>query len=145
MKSLLKYELWCRAEVQQFNFSNSQRCFAFFACIVKARTGSKSPALSTTRSVIIILLLRIFRIFQQSEHIAYFFPHQLAFSTTFFILFVFLLPISIRFRCLNHLVANRMASSMSPDPCGTRWGSWFQAILYHISASYLAFMRSAYF
>ena len=47
---------------------------------------------------------------------------------------MFLLPISIRFCYLDHLVANRMAPSMCPDPCGTRWGSWFQAILYHISA-----------
>jgi len=29
-----------------------------------------------------------------------------------------------------------MAPSMCPDPCGTRWGSWFQAILYHISAHF---------
>jgi len=27
-----------------------------------------------------------------------------------------------------------MAPSMCPDPYGTRWGSWFQAILYHVSA-----------
>ena len=31
---------------------------------------------------------------------------------------VFLLPISIRFRYLDHLVANRMAPSMCLDPCG---------------------------
>jgi len=37
-----------------------------------------------------------------------------------------------------------MAPSMCPDHCGTRWGSWFQGILYHISA-YLVFMRFAYF
>ena len=42
--------------------------------------------------------------------------------------------ISIRFRYLDHLVVNKMAPSMCPDPCGTRWSSWFQAILYHISA-----------
>ena len=29
------------------------------------------------------------------------------------------------------------------DPCGSRWGSWFQAILYHISAAHSAFMQSA--
>ena len=29
-----------------------------------------------------------------------------------------------------------MAPSMCLDPCGTRWGSWFQAILYHISAHF---------
>ena len=56
-----------------------------------------------------------------------------------------LLVISIRFRYLDHLVANRMAPSMCLDPCGTRWGSWFQAILYHTSAAYLVFMWSAYF
>ena len=30
-----------------------------------------------------------------------------------------------------------MAPSMCSDRCGTSWGSWFQAILYHISAAYL--------
>ena len=45
------------------------------------------------------------------------------------------LPISIMFCHLDHLVANRMAPSMCPNHCGTRWGSWFQAILYHISAT----------
>ena len=63
-----------------------------------------------------------------------FFPHKLAFTTAFLILFVFLLPISIRFRYLDHLVANRMAPSVCPDPCGTRWVSWFHAIMHHISA-----------
>jgi len=57
-----------------------------------------------------------------------------AFSTAILIFFVFLLPISNRFRYLDHLVANRMAPSMCPDPCGTRWGSRLQAILNHISA-----------
>ena len=57
---------------------------------------------------------------------------------------VFLLPISTKFRYLD-LAANRMALSMCPDLCGTRRGSWFQAIFYHISAAYLVFMQSAYF
>ena len=39
-------------------------------------------------------------------------------------------------RYLDHLVANRMAPCMCLDPCGTRSGSWFQPILYHISATY---------
>ena len=47
---------------------------------------------------------------------------------------VFLLHVSIRFHYLDHLVANRMTPSISPDPRATRWGSWFQAILYDISA-----------
>ena len=51
--------------------------------------------------------------------ISHIFPHKLAFSAAILILFVFLLPISIRFCYLNHLVANRMAPSMCPDPCGT--------------------------
>jgi len=34
---------------------------------------------------------------------------------------------------------------MCLDPSGMRWRSWFQAILYHISAAYLVFMQSAYF
>ena len=58
---------------------------------------------------------------------------------------VVLLPISIRFHYLDHLVAIRMASSMCPDPCGTIWGCWFQAILYHILAAYLVFIQSAFF
>jgi len=70
-----------------------------------------------------------------------YFQQKLAFLMAILILFVFLLPISIRFRYLDHLVA----PSMCLDPCGRRWGSWFQAILYHISASYLVFMQSAYF
>jgi len=73
-----------------------------------------------------------------------FFLHKLAFLTAILILFLFLLPIYIRFHYLDHLVANRMTPSMCPDPCGTRWGSWFQAIVYHISAAYSVFMRSAY-
>ena len=40
------------------------------------------------------------------------FPHKMAFSTAILIFFVFLLPLSIRFRYLDHLVANRMAPSM---------------------------------
>ena len=40
---------------------------------------------------------------------------------------------------------NRMALSMCPDPCGTRRGSWFQAVLYRyrISAAYFVFMHCA--
>jgi len=30
----------------------------------------------------------------------------------------------------------RTALSVCPDSCGTRWGSWFQAILCHISAHF---------
>jgi len=37
--------------------------------------------------------------------------HKVAFSTALLTLFVFLLPISIRLRYLDHLVANRMAPS----------------------------------
>jgi len=94
---------------------------------------------------------RIFRLLPHFWHIstkcAYgiFFLQKLAFSTAILMLFVFLLPISIRFLYLDHLVANRMAPSMCPDPCGMRWGSWFQAILYHISTTYLMFMGSVYF
>ena len=76
---------------------------------------------------------RTFRILQQNARIA-FFPHRLAFSTAILTSFVSPLPISIRFRYLDLLVANRMAPSTCPDPCGTRWDSRFQAISYHISA-----------
>jgi len=57
---------------------------------------------------------RVFRIFQQGAHIAHFFPQKLAFLMAILILFVSLTPISIRFRYLDHLVANRMAPSMCP-------------------------------
>jgi len=82
---------------------------------------------------------RIFRLLPHFLHIsakcAYrFFPHKQVFLTANFNIAVFLLPISIRFRYLDHLVASRMAPSVCPDPWGTRWGSWFQAILYHVSA-----------
>ena len=73
---------------------------------------------------------RIFHIFQQSALNGYF-THKLAFSTA--ILWLFLAPVSMRFRFLDHLVANRMAPSVCPGPRGTRWGSWFPAILCHIS------------
>ena len=65
------------------------------------------------------------RIFQQSAHITYLFLHKLVFLTAILILFVFPLRLSIRFRHLYHLVANRMLPLMCPDTCGTRWGSWF--------------------
>jgi len=92
---------------------------------------------------------RIFRIFQQNAHIAYFPLQKLAFSTAILKLFiVFLLPTSIRFRYLDRLVANRMAPSMCTDPRGSRWGGWFQAILCHISAYFHRIfgvnIRSAY-
>ena len=66
-------------------------------------------------------------------HTSHIFPHKLAFLTAILISLVFLLLISIRFRYLNHLVANRIAPYKCSDPCGIIWGSWFQAILYHIS------------
>jgi len=71
-----------------------------------------------------------FRLFHQSAHIAYFFPHKLAFSTVLLTLFVFLLPIFL----LGFVTSAkyRMAPCTCPDPCGTKWGSWFQAILCHI-------------
>ena len=81
----------------------------------------------------------IFCIFQSRAHIAYIFSAQNGiFDSNFNIICV-----SVTY---FYLVANRMASSMCLDhPCGTRWGSWFQAILYHVSNTYLVFMRSAYF
>ena len=69
-------------------------------------------------------------------HIPYFFRINWHISAAILILIVFLLPIYIRFRYLDHLVANRMASSMCLDPCGMRWGSWFQTFLYHISTTF---------
>ena len=68
--------------------------------------------------------------------ISHIIPHKLAFSTACFNI----ICVSVTYFCyvslprLDHLVANRMAPSKCPDPCGTRWGSWFQAILYDISA-----------
>jgi len=47
------------------------------------------------------------RIIQQSVHIAYFFPHKLAFSTAVLILFVFLLPISVCLQCLDTVVGRQ--------------------------------------
>ena len=46
---------------------------------------------------------------------------------------MFLLPISITFHYLDQTFANRMSSSMCQNPSGTRLGSWFRAILYHIT------------
>jgi len=78
-------------------------------------------------------------IFHHSVHITYF-PTQIGIFDGNFII----ICASVRFHYLDHLVASRMAPSMCPEPCGTRWGSWFQAILYHLSATYLVFMWSAY-
>jgi len=73
----------------------------------------------------------------QLPHIlAYFFPHKLAFmmailfcvSITYF--YWVLLP--------QPSVWQQNGTIMCPDPCGTRWGGWFQAVLYHISTAYLA-------
>jgi len=103
---------------------------------------------------------RILRLLLHLSHIsakcAYriFFPHKLAFSTAILILFVSILPVSIRFRYLNHLVANGMAPSMCPEYSGPLWSverggvvgfEQFCTIFPHISAAYLVFMRSAYF
>jgi len=87
------------------------------------------PVLCEYASVAYFAYCRIFGILYKSVHIAYF-PLKLAFLTVILVLFVFLLPISIRFRYLDHLVANRMAPSVCPDPCGTgvqsfkkKWGT----------------------
>jgi len=82
--------------------------------------------------------------------ISHIFPHKLAFSTAIFkILFVFLLPISVRFRYLDQLLANRMAPSCvrtTVEPDGVVGFKQFCTIIFpHISAAYLAFVRSAYF
>ena len=60
-------------------------------------------------------ILRLLPHFQQSAHIAYFFCINWHFDDIL-ILSVFLLPISIRFRYLERLVANRVAPSTCPDP-----------------------------
>ena len=119
-------------------FSKIQIGFTF---LVPAYPGS--PGQRAVKRVCVCVCVcdcRVFCILPYFSHIsakcAYriFFPHELAFSTAVLIFLVFLLPISIRFRHLDHLIANRMAPSMCLDPCGTRWGSWFQEILYHIFA-----------
>ena len=62
----------------------------------------------------------IFRLlsFFFAKYTSHIFTHKLAFSMAVSILFVFLLPISVRFRYLERLIANRMAPSMCLDPCG---------------------------
>ena len=59
---------------------------------------------------------RIFRIF-----CILFSRRKSTFSTAILTFFVFPSPISIRFRYLDHLVANRMAPSMCLHYRGTRW------------------------
>jgi len=63
-----------------------------------------------------ILLIAAFLAYFSKVRKLHIFLHKLAFSTAILILFVFLLPIYIRFRYLDHLVANRMAPSMCLDP-----------------------------
>ena len=64
------------------------------------------------------------------------------------ILFVFLLPISIRFRYLHYLVAKKWHHPRVWTPVerdGVVGFKQFCTIFPHITAAYLAFMRSAYF
>ena len=61
-----------------------------------------------------------FFVYFRKVRISHIFPHKLAFATAILVLFVFLLPIAIRFCYLEHLVANRMAPSMCLNPCRTR-------------------------
>ena len=105
-----------------------QFCFHSGRLTCSARIGFRtvtSPLVSfkrTSRDCSIFRTLpHFFRTFQQS-FCAYriFFPHKLALSTALLTLIVFLLPIFIRFRYLNRMVANRKAPSMCPEPCGTR-------------------------
>jgi len=82
--------------------------------------------------------------------VSHIFPHKLAFSTAVIIFFVFplLVLISIRFRYLDRLVANRMPTSMCPNPVerdGVVGFKQFCAIFQHISTVYVVFIRSAYF
>jgi len=97
------------------------------------RTYDRHVSLMRTCDGRIFRLLSHFSLISAKCAYRMLFPHKLAFSISILILFVFLLPTSIRFCYLDHLVANRMVPSMCPDPCGTRSGSLFQAILYHIS------------
>jgi len=69
-----------------------------------------------------ILLTVAFFAYFSKLRISHIFPHKLEFSTAILILFVYRLPITIGFRYLDHLVANRMAPSMCPDPYGMRSG-----------------------
>jgi len=70
-----------------------------------------------------VSLIATFFAYSSKVHISHIFPHKLAFSTAILIFFVFPLglPIVIRFRYIDHLVANRMAPSMCPDHVATKW------------------------
>ena len=118
-----------------FCFSKIQIGFTF---LVPAHPGS--PGKRAVKRVYVSMyvccdcyIVRLPAAFLGKVHTSHIFPHKLAFLTAILISLVFLLLISIRFRYLNHLVANRIAPYKCPDPCGIIWGSWFQAILYHIS------------
>jgi len=69
------------------------------------------------------------------------FLHKLAFSTAILTLFVFILPISVRFRYLDCPVAKRMATPMCLEPLWNEIGiiSFKQFCTYYISA-YLLFV-----
>jgi len=105
---------------------------------------SGAPPQTPPRELVphISLIAAFFRIFQQSARIAYFFPHKFAFSTTILVLFVFLLPISIRFRYLDIWLPT-VWQHPCVRPCGTRSDSQFQATLYHITA-YFCHIFGAY-
>ena len=84
------------------------------------------------RLSLILHIAIFFAYFSKACIFAYFFPYKMAFLTTILIFFCFLLPLSIRFRYLDHLVANRRCL----DPCGTRYVVGFKQfctiVLLHI-------------
>jgi len=115
----------------KFQVFSSPICEAAYLRVVKLASDQKFRRLGMS----VLYEYAIAAYFAYSPHFPHisakctyrkFFPHKLAFSTAILILFVFLLPISIRFRYLDHVVANRTAPSMCPDPHGTRWGSFKQ-------------------
>jgi len=75
------------------------------------------------------------RIFRQSARITYFFTHKVAFSTKILTLPVFLLPISlVAFVTSTIWLPTDWHHPCVWTPVERDGGSWFQAILYHVSA-----------
>jgi len=77
----------------------------------------------------ISLIAAVFAYF--SNRISHIFSHKLAlFDGNFNIICVFI----THFYQVSLLTIWLPTPSMCLDPSGTRWGSWFHALLYHISA-----------
>ena len=87
-----------------------------------------------------ISLIAAFVAYFSKVRMSHIFPHKSAFSTAIFISLTFLLPISIRFRYLDHLVANRMAPAVPAS--GPMWKG--MGVVWLVSSSFVPYFRRTF-